>query len=123
MIYLATPYSKYHRGQDEAFIAAANIAGRLIARGLDVFSPIVHGHPLSEYGGLDRLDHQMWMRINQPYLEWCDELYVATMQGWQASAGVEAEIKYFADNGLPISNVDPATLRITPVRNLSEVAS
>ena len=47
MIYLATPYSKYHRGQDEAFIAAANIAGRLIARGLDVFSPIVHGHPLA----------------------------------------------------------------------------
>lgn len=122
MIYLATPYSKYHRGQDEAFIAAANIAGRLIARGLDVFSPIVHGHPLAVYGGVPQFDAALWERVNRPYLEWCcDELYVATMPGWQESAGVAHEIKYFADNGLPISNVDPVTLQITPVRNLSEV--
>ena len=121
MIYLATPYSKYHRGQDEAFIAAANIAGRLIARGLDVFSPIVHGHPLAVYGDVPQFDTALWERVNRPYLEWCDELYVATMPGWQESAGVAHEIKYFADNGLPISNVDPVTLQITPVRNLSEV--
>ena len=121
MIYLATPYSKYHRGQDEAFIAAANIAGRLIARGLDVFSPIVHGHPLAVYGGVPQFDAALWERVNRPYLEWCDELYVATMPGWQDSKGIAHEIKYFADNGLPISNVDPVTLAITPVRSMSEV--
>jgi hypothetical protein len=121
MIYLATVYSKHLRGQDEAFIAAANIAGRLIAQGIDVFSPIAHGHPLTVYGGLPQFDQAFWERINKPYLEWCDELYVATMPGWQDSKGVAHEIKYFADNGLPIANVDPVTLQITPVRNISEV--
>ncbi len=121
MIYLATPYSKYHRGQDEAFIAAAQIAAHLIEQGEQVFSPIVHGHPLAIYGGLAQFDAALWERINKPYLEWCDELYVATMPGWQESTGVAHEIKYFADNGLPIANVDPVTLQITPVRNLSEV--
>lgn len=121
MIYIASPYSRFADGQEAAFVAAAKITGSLIARGLDVFSPIVHGHPLALYGGVPQFDAALWERVNRPYLEWCDELYVATMPGWQESAGVAHEIKYFADNGLPISNVDPVTLQITPVRNLSEV--
>ena len=121
MIYLASPYSKYHTGQQSAFIIAAHVAGKLVAQGFDVFSPIVHGHQLVLHGGLAQFDAALWERINLPYLEWCDELYVATMPGWQESAGVAHEIKYFSDNCLPISNVDPVTLAITPVRSMSEV--
>ena len=121
MIYLASPYSKFTEGQTAAFLDAAMLTGKLIKRGFDVFSPVVHGHPLAVYGGVPQFDAALWERVNRPYLEWCDELYVATMPGWQESAGVAHEIKYFADNGLPISNVDPVTLQITPVRNLSEV--
>jgi hypothetical protein len=121
MIYLASPYSKFTEGQTTAFLDAAMLTGKLIKRGFDVFSPIVHGHPLAIYGGVPQFDAALWERVNRPYLEWCDELYVATMPGWQESAGVAHEIKYFADNGLPIANVDPVTLQITPVRNLSEV--
>jgi hypothetical protein len=121
VIYLASPYSKFTEGHTAAFLDAAMLTGKLIKRGFDVFSPIVHGNPLAIYGGVPQFDAALWERVNRPYLEWCDELYVATMPGWQESAGVAHEIKYFADNGLPIANVDPVTLQITPVRNLSEV--
>lgn len=122
MIYLATPFSLYPMGTEAAFIEAARIAGRLTARGLNVFSPIVHSFPLAVYGDLDRFDADLWLRVDRPYLEWCDELYVATMQGWRESVGVEHEIKYFREADLPMSYVDPLTLAITPVRNISEVA-
>jgi len=103
LIYLATPYTRYPRGLDAAFEDAAAIAGALIKRGLAVFSPICHSHPIAKHGGIDAVDHELWMRIDREMWDRCDELLVAKMDGWDQSRGVAAEIEYFLKRGAPVT--------------------
>lgn len=115
MYYVATPYTKYHEGIWPAYKEAARVTGRLIAQGMAVFSPIVHSHPLAFYGDLDPLDHQFWMKVDQPYMDMCDVLIVVTMKGWDESKGVAAEIFEFSKRGKTVVYCDPVTLEISDI--------
>ena len=103
LIYLATPYTHYPDGLDAAFEDASAIAGALIKRGLTIFSPICHSHPIAKHGGIDAVDHELWMRIDREMWERCDELLVAKMSGWDQSRGIAAEIEYFLSHGKPVT--------------------
>lgn len=113
MIYLATPFTRYPFGPEAAFIEASRIAGALVKRGLNIFSPIAHSYPLSLYGGLDAMDEELWTRVDAAYLDLCSELYIARMEGWRESKGMRHEIQEFIAMGKPVSFVYPATLKIT----------
>lgn len=113
LYYLATPYTKYRAGIWPAYKEAARIAGRLTAIGLNVYSPIAHSHPLAVYGGIDPLDHDLWMRVDAPFVAICGALIVAKMDGWRDSKGVTIEIESFATAGKPIFSVEPNSLVIT----------
>jgi hypothetical protein len=114
MIYLASPFTKYRLGIEAAFIEISRIAGRLVGRGLDVYSPIAHSYPLALHGGLDVLDQDLWTKVDAPFVAMCSELYVAKMDGWQSSSGVQHEVQEFLNAGKPIYFVDPETLDVTP---------
>ena len=90
MIYLASPYThadpavRRHR-----FNAACRAAAVMLKKGLMVYSPIVHSTPIAACG-LDDMDHDFWMHVDRPYLEWCNMVMVLMLAGWCESRGINA---------------------------------
>lgn len=113
LAYLATPYSKYKPGIEQAFIDAAKLAALLMRAGVNVYSPITHTHPIAIHGQIDPFDHAIWMPFDEAMMTAADVLLVAHMQGWQESFGIAHEIKFFEDAGKPIFDLDPQTLVMT----------
>lgn len=100
--YLASPYSKYPGGLERAFIEASRIAGKLIEKGMRVYSPIAHCHPISMYAGLDPLNLPLWLDVDEAMMAKADALIVAHMTGWQESSGIAHEVAFFEKAGKPI---------------------
>lgn len=111
LIYLATPYSKYKDGLNNAFVDTAKITAKLLQSGLRVYSPIVHTHPIAIYGNIDPYDHDVWLPFDRIMMEKADTLYVVLLDGWRESYGVAHEIDVFTEAGKPIWYYDPATGR------------
>lgn len=104
--YLATPYSKYRDGLEAAFIEASRAAAVLTKAGVGVFSPIAHTHPVAVHGGIDPLDHAIWLPADAPMMEAAAGLVVVKMDGWQESYGIGGEIKAFKQMGKPIEYME-----------------
>ena len=105
MIYLATPYTKYADGHEAAFVEACKAAATLMKRGLFVFSPIAHAHPIAAYGSIDNIDNEFWQHQCAPWLDRCDALIVLMMPGWHESDGVAAEIARAQTANKPVSYI------------------
>ena len=112
LCYLATPYSKWTAGLEDAFVQAAILAARLLTAGLKVYSPIAHSHPLAVHGNLDPLDHNIWLPFDEAMMHAADVLLVAHMDGWRESKGVAHEIDFFDREGKPIFDLNPQTLTL-----------
>ena len=100
--YLATPYSRYYRGNEEAFVEACKASAELIRRGMHIYSPIAHSHPIAEHGKIDNLDYKIWLSLSLVMLKQCDSLIVLKMPGWDESHGVSEEIKHAEKWAKPI---------------------
>lgn len=103
LYYLATPYTKFDQGLEQAFIEAAKAAAILLKRGLFVFSPITHSHPIAVHGAMDGKDHDVWMPLDIAVLDECDEMLVVMMPGWNESHGIGLEIAHARKMGKPIT--------------------
>lgn len=101
-IYLASPYSRYSGGTENAFREAAEATAALIGAGHKVFSPIVHSHIVAQAGNFDPLDCAMWLEQDAPFMEAAAGIVVLMLDGWQDSVGVKHEINRFAEMGKPI---------------------
>jgi len=110
LVYLATPYSRYPFGRIRAFIDATKLAARLIHAGMNVYSPIAHGHSIAYLGGLYPRDHALWLALDMEILRRCDVLAVAHMTGWEESYGIGEEIKFFEAAQRPVFDLDPVSL-------------
>ena len=117
LIYLATPYTLFPRGLDVAAHEAAALAGRLIATGINVYSPIAHSHSVARASLLDPRNYRIWRPLNVVMMERSDVLFVAKMDGWRSSFGVGDEMSVFRGAGKPICLVDPETLAIEEVKS------
>lgn len=113
LIYLATPYTKYPGGLIQAFRAASFIAARLLVRGLKVYSPIAHTHPIAIYGNINPLDHTIWLPFDMTMMNVSDALLIAKMESWEYSYGISEEMKIFAKAQKPIFYLTPETLEIS----------
>lgn len=100
--YLATPYSKYVGGIEEAYQEAAYQASRLVKAKVKVFCPIAHTHPIAIEGEMDPLDHTIWLPADEPFMKNAFGLIVAKMPGWDESYGIAEEIKYFKSVNKPV---------------------
>jgi hypothetical protein len=111
-VYLASPYSRLAAtvGLDEATRVVALAAGSLMSEGCVVFSPIVHGHHVSEAYGLDKLDHVFWMGQCYPIAPNAAVCVVLMFEGWRESEGVSAEVELFKRIGRPVIYVEPHEL-------------
>jgi hypothetical protein len=92
MIYLASPYSHPDPAVvEQRFQQVCLASSVLMARGLFVFSPIAHTHPIAMAGKLPT-GWDYWQRYDRRMIEACEQFYVLTIDGWQESKGVQAEI-------------------------------
>ena len=102
--YLASPYSNYKGGRVAAFEEVSTVAAHLITRGLRIFCPIAHTHPIAVYGNIDDEvgDLDFWLGVDGPFMDAAVGLIVLKMDGWTESEGVKAEIKRFRADQKPI---------------------
>jgi hypothetical protein len=100
--YLATPYTNYPDGREAAFKNACAAAAYLMANDVPVYCPIAHSHPIADYGKLDAVDHDFWVKADEPMVQAAGGLIICMMEGWGSSAGMAHEIKCFEDAEKPI---------------------
>lgn len=96
-VYLGSPYSLYPDHDEAAEIVAAAAAG-LMAQGLVVYSPIAHGHYVSQQGDLPT-SWEFWKAQCQPLIDAASALAVLKMEGWGKSVGLQYEIGEFRRAG------------------------
>lgn len=110
--YLATSYTRRSQ-RTVAFAEAASLCARLALKGVIAFSPIAHGHPMSEYGGIDFADGDWWLNFNAPFMAAASSMLVVHDAGWKESRGIAEEVKVFDAAGKPIFDLDPVSLVMT----------
>lgn len=108
--YLSSPYSLWPGGIDDASWTIARLAGRLLARGVTVFSPIVHSHNIARAANIDPWSHEFWMPHDKPIAHCAGGMIVAGIPGWRESKGVGIELDWFKAAGKPRYLLDPSTL-------------
>lgn len=113
LVYLATPYSKYPAGIEMAFRDAAVLTGRLLSAGVRAYSPITHTHPIAIHGGLDPMDHSIWLPFDSAIMDKADALLVAKMSTWEQSYGIRHEIDVFRKAGKPRYYLEPETMTVS----------
>lgn len=101
-VYLASPYSKFPSGIEEAFQEVCKATAFLIRNGVRVFCPIAHTHPVAMYGGIDPLSHDIWIPADAPLMDGASALVVCMMESWETSYGIKVEIEAFQKAGKPI---------------------
>jgi len=106
-LYLASPYSRYEGGTENAFREAAEATALLVKAGYRCFSPIVHSHIVAHAGNFDPLDCAMWLEQDEPFMEAAAGIVVLMLEGWQESHGVAHELERFANMGKPIVLMRP----------------
>jgi hypothetical protein len=110
LIYLASPYSGKGENklavEQSRFEQICTIAARLMNEGNHIFSPIAHCHPIAVKHDLPT-DWAYWQAYLKVMLPRCDEIWIAKMDGWDVSTGVQAEIKLAEELGKPIKYVEP----------------
>jgi len=107
LVYLATPYSHPNKQVQAARFRAVNrTAAHLMLHGEHVFSPISHCHPIAAAGGLPG-DWEFWEAYDRAILASCRKLLVLRLSGWDASVGVQAEMRIAQEMGIPVEFIDP----------------
>ncbi len=97
--YLGSPYSHPDAWMRELrFRAVARVVGALMERrGIAIFCPIAHSHPISETLPQRLNSHDFWMKRLEPLEPACKGLIVCALPGWQKSKGLKVEIELFSE--------------------------
>jgi hypothetical protein len=107
IIYLASPYTHSDPVVRQARFEAACVAnGKLMALGYYVYSPIAHCHSVAEKCDLPT-DWAYWQGFDRAMIGACCKLIVLTLDGWDRSTGVAAEIAIAGELGIPVEYLDP----------------
>ncbi len=106
-IYLASPYSHPDPAVKEArFERACLHAADFMESGYKVFCPIAHSHPIEVHGMDGIRSGDFWLEQDFAILRHADKMVVVKMPGWDKSLGIEREIAFCKDNGIPVEFVD-----------------
>lgn len=105
--YLAAPYSDDSIAIRLQRVDNINrVAGRLMARGVLLFSPISHGHPIAQAYDLPT-DYTFWRRHAEVMLNGASSVIVLQLGGWSNSDGIKGELEYADDLDLTVYVLDP----------------
>lgn len=104
MIYISIPYTGC---ENLSFCVSCVVLEKLIRAGNVAISPVVCGHAMERQNRITKSDHDLWLGYDLKLLRHCDVLAVITLDGWEDSAGVKAEIDEAERLGVPIVYLDP----------------
>ncbi len=103
LTYLCSPYTHTHPAiREQRYEQAAKAAAQLMREGRLVYSPIVHGHPLTVADPELPSDFDFWMRHCYAMLRVCEQIIVLKLDGWEQSVGVRAEMEFALKAGIRI---------------------
>ncbi len=106
LVYVASPYTHSDPNVvSERYEQVSRLTAKLVAEGMAAISPITYGHHLLEFYTMPS-DWGFWMDFCIALLSKCDRLLVVKMPGWEESRGVQAEIRYAQDHGIPIEYME-----------------
>ena len=106
LIYIASPYSHDDpKIVEDNFWRVSNYCAAAVSNGEVVMSPITYGHTLLEFKDMPS-SWEFWTEFCLSILVKCDKLRVLKMDGWEDSKGVEAEISFAKDHGIPVEYVE-----------------
>lgn len=88
--YLGSPYSAHPGGFEQAADEIGAVTAGMMRKGLIVFSPIVHCHPIAHKHSLPR-DIIFWMQYDISMVRCAIGLLVAQLPGWDKSIGLTGE--------------------------------
>ena len=113
LIYLASPYTRHglagaakRSAETRRFEMVAKAAAFFMDQGHHIFCPIAHTHPLWQYG-LQKKNGDWWLDQDFAILKHCNQLWVYMLEGWKESYGVQAEMQYAREQGMPIYYIEP----------------
>jgi len=105
--YLACPFRNADPIVQRKRCAAAHyVAAQFSLQGRHMFSPLTHNEVLMDILN-DALPGEHWMQFDLAILAICKKLYVLKLEGWDRSKGVQREIAYAKELGIPIEEVLP----------------
>ena len=109
VLYLACPYSHKSRAvRERRFRAATKAAASLISQGNIVYSPITMTHPIDVElaGRTNSMGSDYWVTFDKAFMDFCSEIVVLRLSGWDQSQGVSREVDYFKMQGKPVRYMD-----------------
>ena len=93
IIYVAAPYSSKNPIRRWLRYRKANqYAAKLMDEGHIVFSPLSHSVPISYYIG-NPTDTIFCIRQDIYWLQYCDEIHILQLRGWQKSKVLKYEVR------------------------------
>jgi hypothetical protein len=106
LVYVASPYTHPDPEVVQArYEQVSRLTARLVAEGEAAVSPITYGHHLLDFHTMPT-DWEFWMDFCIALLSKCDRMLVAKIPGWEESRGVQAEIRYAQDHGIPVEYIE-----------------
>jgi hypothetical protein len=99
--YLASPYRGHPDGVEQAFVDATKMAAKLLDMGFEVYSPIVHSHPLSFHVESAPQESDWWLDRQIPFMEASCGIIIGIIPGWDVSKGIAFERDFFKKAGKP----------------------
>lgn len=104
LVYLAAPYSHPDPTVVESRIETVyRYDAYLSSQGIYTVSPLLKHHTL-KYQDLPS-DWNYWGEYSFQLLSRCDRMIVMKLVGWEESTGVQQEIDYCIEHGIPIEYV------------------
>lgn len=95
--YLASPFSNYPDGHEQAWLDVCRVRGELLNHGIFSYSPIAES-----WGAVKQMklptDHVWWRGDNLSKMIPAVGCIVVKLLSWDVSAGVDDEIKWFKQN-------------------------
>ena len=99
--YLASPYThEQWEIRQVRFMQACTAAAALLERGRRVISPIAHGPPIDQHS--TSIPYEVWADLGLALLRGATRMIVLQLDGWQESKGVQEELRWAAEWGVPV---------------------
>lgn len=111
IIYLASPYT--HPDADirvRRFEEAIDASAWLMQKGLLVYSPIAHCHPIAVRHNF-KTTWENWEQFCGAMVNACSVMVILMSDGWESSVGIRAERCLFQVVMKPILFLDPAMVK------------
>lgn len=101
LVYLASPYShKDPNIMNERFEIVQEVAVNMLSQNIYAFSPIAYNHPMLKFNLPG--NWEFWEEYDKAFLDHSDLVVVLMIDGWDISVGVQAEIEYAGEIGIPV---------------------